>query len=169
MDIIDYRDNPFTTLEDAVLFRNKIKQEKRKFVLTNGCFDLLHSGHLHSLIEASKHGDCLWVALNSDISIKALKGDSRPIIPEKDRAFLLKNLSCVSGVTLFDTKRLDQEILFLKPDIYVKAGDYDETTIAKEERVALKEVNAEIKFVSFLPGKSTSSLIQDITSKSVKG
>jgi bifunctional ADP-heptose synthase (sugar kinase/adenylyltransferase) len=63
---------------------------------------------------------------------------------------------------------LDQEILFLEPDIYVKAGDYDETTIAKEERVALKEVNAEIKFVSFLPGKSTSNLIQDITSKSAK-
>lgn len=168
MDIIDYRDNPFTTLGDAVLFRNKIKQENRKFVLTNGCFDLLHSGHVHSLIEASKYGDYLWVALNSDISIKSLKGKSRPIIPEKDRAFLLKNLSCVSGVTLFDTKRLDQEILFLKPDIYVKAGDYDETTIANEERVALEEVSAEIKFVSFLPGKSTSNLIQDITSKSAK-
>ena len=101
-------------------------------------------------------------------ALSALKGDSRPIIPEKDRAFLLKNLSCVSGVTLFDTKRLDKEILFLKPDIYVKAGDYDETTIAKEERMALEEVNAEIQFVSFLPGKSTSSLIQDIASKSAK-
>jgi rfaE bifunctional protein nucleotidyltransferase chain/domain len=168
LDIIDYRDNPFTTLEDAVLFRNKIKQENRKFVLTNGCFDLLHSGHVHSLLEASKHGDCLWVALNSDISINCLKGDSRPIIPQKDRAFLLKSLSCVSGVTLFDTMRLDQEILFLKPDIYVKAGDYDETTIAKEERVALRKVNAEIKFVSYLPGKSTSNLIRDITSKSAK-
>ena len=166
MDIIEYKNNPFTTLEDAVLFRNKIKQENRKFVLTNGCFDLLHSGHVHSLIEASKHGDCLWVALNSDNSIKNLKGKSRPIIPEKDRAFLLKNLSCVAGVTLFDTKRLDQEILFLAPDIYVKAGDYDETTIAKEERAALKEVNAEIKFVSFLSGKSTSNLIKDIASNS---
>jgi rfaE bifunctional protein nucleotidyltransferase chain/domain len=168
LDIIDYRDNPFTTLEDAVLFRNKIKQENSKFVLTNGCFDLLHSGHVHSLIEASKHGDYLWVALNSDFSIKCLKGESRPIIPEKDRAFLLRNLSCVSGVTLFNTQRLEQEILVLKPDIYVKSGDYDETTIAKEERVALRKVNAEIKFVSYLPGKSTSNLIQDITSKSAK-
>ena len=168
MDIIDYRDNPFTTLEDAVLFRNKIKQENSKFVLANGCFDLLHSGHVHSLIEASKHGDYLWVALNSDFRIKCLKGESRPIIPERDRAFLLRNLSCVSGVTLFNTQRLEQEILVLKPDIYVKSGDYDETTIAKEERAALKEVNAEIKFVSFLSGKSTSNLINDIASNSEK-
>lgn len=121
---------------------------------------MLHSGHVHSLIEASKFGDYLWVALNSDYSIKQLKGNSRPIIPERDRAFILNSLSCVTGVTLFDTKRLNEEIISLKPDVYVKSGDYDPSSIAKEESLALSQVNAEIKFVSFLSGKSTSSLIK---------
>lgn len=127
---------------------------------------MLHSGHVHSLIEASKFGDYLWVALNSDYSIKQLKGNSRPIIPEKDRAFILNSLSCVTGVTLFDTKRLNEEIISLKPDVYVKSGDYDPSSIAKEESLALSQVNAEIKFVSFLSGKSTSSLIKEIILKS---
>lgn len=127
---------------------------------------MLHSGHVHSLIEASKFGDYLWVALNSDYSIKQLKGNSRPIIPERDRAFILNSLSCVTGVTLFDTKRLNEEIISLKPDVYVKSGDYDPSSIAKEESLALTQVNAEIKFVSFLSGKSTSSLIKEIILKS---
>jgi rfaE bifunctional protein nucleotidyltransferase chain/domain len=118
------------------------------------------------LIEASKFGDYLWVALNSDYSIKQLKGNSRPIIPEKDRAFILNSLSCVTGVTLFDTKRLNEEIISLKPDVYVKSGDYDPSSIAKEESLALSQVNAEIKFVSFLSGKSTSNLIKEIILKS---
>jgi rfaE bifunctional protein nucleotidyltransferase chain/domain len=118
------------------------------------------------LIEASKFGDYLWVALNSDYSIKQLKGNSRPIIPERDRAFILNSLSCVTGVTLFDTKRLNEEIISLKPDVYVKSGDYDPSSIAKEESLALTQVNAEIKFVSFLSGKSTSSLIKEIILKS---
>ena len=78
---------------------------------------------------------------------------------------MLSNLSCVSGVIIFDTKRLDKEILALKPDIYVKAGDYDQCNIANVERDALIAVKTEIEFVSFLPGRSTSALIQDINSK----
>ena len=166
MEIKSYQDIPFTPLNEAVLFRNQAKLENKSFVLTNGCFDLLHSGHVHSLIEASKFGDYLWVALNSDHSIKKLKGNTRPIIPERDRAFVLNSLSCVAGVTLFDTKRLNKEIITLKPDIYVKSGDYNPSSIAKEESLALSQVNAEIKFVSFLSGKSTSNLIEEIILKS---
>ena len=153
------------SLKKAVIFRNDVRKKGKSFVLTNGCFDLLHSGHVHSLYEASKLGDYLWVAINSDISIKELKGENRPIISELDRAYIVSNLACVSGVTIFNTKRLDKEILSLKPDIYVKAGDYDKTNIVKIERDALDKVNAKLKFVSFLPGRSTTAIIDQLTIK----
>ncbi len=156
--------NISSSLEDAIEYRNKIRQKGKSFVLTNGCFDLLHAGHVYSLIEAKRLGDCLWIALNSDKSVKNLKGKNRPIIKQDHRAFLLKNLSVVSGITIFDTIRLDSEIMALKPDIYVKSGDYDESTIAKEELSALKCVNAKIQFVPFLKYYSTSSLIENICS-----
>ena len=156
--------NSAVSLQDALSFRNKAKKEKKTFVLTNGCFDLLHSGHVFSLIEASKLGDYLWVAINSDSSIKNLKGPKRPIVNEIDRAYLLTSLSCVAGVTIFNSTRLVDEILILKPDIYAKAGDYDESKINTDEHEALKEVKSKIEFVSFLPGRSTSSLIDNIVS-----
>ena len=158
-----FRD-PSVSLQDALSFRNKAKKENKTFVLTNGCFDLLHSGHVFSLIEASKLGDYLWVAINSDSSIKNLKGAKRPIISEIDRAYLLTSLACVAGVTIFNSTTLVDEILLLKPDTYVKAGDYDESKINTAEHEALKEVKSKIDFVSFLPGRSTSSLIKNIVS-----
>ena len=157
-------ENSSVSLQGALSFRNKAKKENKTFVLTNGCFDLLHSGHVFSLIEASKLGDYLWVAINSDSSIKNLKGAKRPIVNEIDRAYLLTSLECVTGVTIFNSTRLVNEILLLKPDIYAKAGDYDESKINTAEHEALKEVEAKIEFVSFLPGRSTSSLIQYIIS-----
>ena len=157
-------ENSSVSLQGALSFRNKAKKENKTFVLTNGCFDLLHSGHVFSLIEASKLGDYLWVAINSDSSIKNLKGAKRPIVSEIDRAYLLTSLECVAGVTIFNSTRLVNEILLLKPDIYAKAGDYDESKINTAEHEALKEVEAKIEFVSFLPGRSTSSLIQYIIS-----
>lgn len=153
-----------SSLADAVAFRTKVKDQNKTFVLTNGCFDLLHSGHVYSLNKAKALGDFLWVALNSDSSVSQLKGSSRPIVEQNDRAYILSNLSCVAGVTIFETKRLDKEILALKPDIYVKAGDYEHSSIADEERNALAEVKSVIKFVSYLPGRSTSLLIQNIHS-----
>jgi rfaE bifunctional protein nucleotidyltransferase chain/domain len=162
---VDPIDFSVSSLSEAIVFRNQARDQKKTFVLTNGCFDLLHSGHVYSLNKARELGDYLWVALNSDSSIRQLKGSSRPIIGQNDRAYMLSNLSCVSGVIIFDTKRLDKEILALKPDIYVKAGDYDQCNIANVERDALIAVKTEIEFVSFLPGRSTSALIQDINSK----
>jgi D-glycero-beta-D-manno-heptose 1-phosphate adenylyltransferase len=157
-------ENYSVSLKDAIIFREQARINNKTFVLTNGCFDLLHSGHVHSLIEASKLGDYLWVALNSDSSIKELKGESRPIIKEQERAFIISNLKCVSGVIIFNKKRLDQEIISLKPDVYVKAGDYNPANIATEEHLALKKVKSKIKFVSFLPGMSTTALINKIVS-----
>ena len=94
-----------------------------------------------------------------------LKGDKRPIIPEMDRAYVLSNLSFVSGVTLFNTELLDKEIISLEPDVYVKAGDYDHSSIDKFEYNALLKVKSRIKFVSFLPERNTSSLIEKIIAK----
>jgi rfaE bifunctional protein nucleotidyltransferase chain/domain len=153
------------SLEDAIKIREKARLENKTFVITNGCFDLLHSGHVFSLKQASSLGDYLWVLINSDKSVQMLKGDKRPIIPEMDRAYVLSNLSFVTGVTLFDTKRLDKEIISLEPDIYVKAGDYDHDSIDKFEYNALLKVKSRIKFVSFLPERNTSSLIEKIIAK----
>jgi D-glycero-beta-D-manno-heptose 1-phosphate adenylyltransferase len=153
-----------TPLSKAVRFREEAKIAGKTFVLTNGCFDLLHYGHVTSLNEASLLGDYLWVAMNSDLSVRNLKGKNRPIIPEKERACLLESLACVCGVILFDGLRLDKEILALKPDIYVKAGDYTKESIDAKEKDALQSVKASIKFVSFVQGTSTTSLLKRIQS-----
>ena len=158
-----------TSLKEATSFRKKVRESGKSFVLTNGCFDLLHCGHAYSLQEASKYGDHLWVAMNSDASVHKLKGTERPIVPEDQRAYLLNSLSCVSGVTLFENERLTQEILALEPDVYVKASDYTEDSINPEEKEALLSVNATLQFVPFLPGNSTSSLIKRIQSQPNKG
>ncbi|MBT3668563.1 MAG: adenylyltransferase/cytidyltransferase family protein [Opitutae bacterium] len=157
--------NCVSSLDEAIKFRHKAIRDKKTFVVTNGCFDLLHSGHVFSLKQASTLGDYLWVLINSDSSVKKLKGDKRPIISELDRAYILSNLSCVSGVTLFNNERLDEEIIALEPDIYVKAGDYNANSIDKHELNALLKVKSQIKFVSFLPERNTSSLIRDIIYK----
>jgi D-glycero-beta-D-manno-heptose 1-phosphate adenylyltransferase len=153
-----------TSLNDAVCFRKKARDDGKTFILTNGCFDLLHCGHAYSLAEAAKFGDYLWVAMNSDTSVRKLKGAERPIISEEQRACLLTSLSCVSGVTLFDNERLTQEILALEPDVYVKSTDYTEESIDPGEKEALSSVQASLKFVPFLPGNSTSDLIKRIQS-----
>ena len=153
-----------TSLSDAVSFRKKVRESGKSFVLTNGCFDLLHCGHAYSLAEASKFGDYLWVAMNSDASIRKLKGAERPIVPEDHRAYLVASLSCVSGVTLFENERLTKEILALEPDVYVKSSDYTEESIDPDEKEALLSVNASLEFVPFLSGNSTSSLIKRIKS-----
>lgn len=131
-------------------------------MLTNGCFDLLHYGHVESLTQAAAFGDYLWVAMNSDSSVRALKGIDRPIIPENERAYLLNSLDCISGVTLFENERLTEEILALQPDVYVKSSDYTVDSIDPEEKKALMSVNASLKFVPFIAGHSTSSLIERI-------
>ena len=99
------------SIEDAVLHRRRLKDSGKTFVLTNGCFDLLHAGHVSSLVEASHFGDELWVAVNSDSSVSRIKGTKRPIIPQLERAFMVNSLECVSGVIMFETDRLTDQIL----------------------------------------------------------
>jgi rfaE bifunctional protein nucleotidyltransferase chain/domain len=159
------RNPKLLTLKKAVALRRKAGRAGQKVVLTNGVFDLLHPGHTSYLAAArrlaGKNGR-LIVALNSDRSVRALKGPRRPILDEKSRAFNLGQLASVDGVTIFRNKRLDREIAALRPDIYCKAGDYTEATLNPQELAALRKVGARIKFVPFLRGFSTTALVAKI-------
>lgn len=156
-------DNPkLFSLADAVARREQLRTAGRRVVLTNGIFDLLHTGHLYYLQKARALGDALFIALNADASTRALKGPARPVQTETQRAYALGALACVDAVFVFHTPRLDAEIRALQPDIYCKAGDYTLEKLDPGERAALESVRARIEFMPFLPGFSTTSLIAKI-------
>ena len=156
-------DNPkLFALEGAVARREALRAAGKRVVLTNGVFDLLHTGHLFYLQQARALGDALFIALNADASVRALKGPTRPIQSEEQRAYALAALACVDGVFIFRTPRLDGEIRALRPDVYTKAGDYTLATLDPGERGALEAVGAEIRFMPFLAGFSTTNLIAKI-------
>lgn len=151
------------SLEYTVERREQIRHRGEKFVLTNGCFDIIHAGHVHSLTQASKLG-FLCVAVNSDSSVRNLKGPNRPVVEEHYRLMTVNALKPVSNVFLFNTSRLDREIRLIKPDIYVKSSDYDMDSIDSSEKKALEDVGCEIKFIPLLYGLSTTSIIDKIKS-----
>ncbi len=156
-------DNPkLHPLAAAVAWREKQRQAGRRVVLTNGVFDLLHTGHLYYLKKARALGDALLIALNADASVRVLKGPSRPVQTEEQRAYALGALACVDAVFIFRTPRLDAEIRALRPDVYTKAGDYTLEKLDAGERGALQVVGARIEFLPFLPGFSTTQLIARI-------
>ncbi len=149
-------------LPAAVERRRALRAQGKSVVLTNGVFDLLHTGHIHSLQAARACGDALVVALNADSSVRELKGPLRPVQSEQERAFALAALACVDAVVIFRTPRLDAEIRALAPDVYVKSGDYTLERLDPTERAALEGVGAKIRFLPFLPGFSTTALIARI-------
>jgi D-glycero-beta-D-manno-heptose 1-phosphate adenylyltransferase len=156
-------ENPkLLTLETAVMARDKLRESGKALVLTNGVFDLLHTGHLYYLKQARALGDALYVAINADESVRAIKGPLRPVQSEVERAYALGALWFVSGIVVFNTPRLDAEIRALRPDVYCKAGDYTLETLDPTERGALAEVNAKVEFLPFLEGFSTTKLIARI-------
>jgi D-glycero-beta-D-manno-heptose 1-phosphate adenylyltransferase len=156
-------DNPkLRNLAEAVGHRESLRVARRRVVLTNGVFDLLHTGHLFYLQQARALGDALIVALNADASVRALKGPSRPVQDEEARAYALAALACVDGIVIFPEPRLSAEIRALRPDVYCKAGDYTFEKLDAGERGALLEVGAQIEFLPFLPGFSTTALIARI-------
>lgn len=150
------------SLTVAVGLRAQMRATGKRVVLTNGVFDLLHTGHLYYLQKARALGDALIIALNADESVKQLKGPMRPVQDEVQRAYALGALECVDAVVIFRGKRLAGEINALAPDIYVKAGDYTLEKLDPDERAALEKVGARIEFMPFLPGFSTTSLIAKI-------
>ena len=138
----------------------EMRQAGQRLVLTNGCFDLLHVGHVRYLQQARELGDLLVVAVNGDESVRSLKGAGRPLNSEDDRAEVLAALACVDFVTIFPAVRATEVIEALRPAIYVKGGDYTLESLDAKEVAALKTVDAEIKTLPLVPGKSTSGLIE---------
>lgn len=147
-------------LSEMVSFREQAAREGKRVVLTNGCFDLLHRGHLSYLRESANLGDLLVVAVNSDASVRALKGDGRPLNNEQDRAYALASLRSVDAVFIFPGPRLAEEIRTLRPDLYTKAGDYTLDSLEPTEKAALLECDAEIRLMPFVEGHSTTGLIE---------
>lgn len=136
------------------------QSQGEKVVITNGCFDLLHSGHVRYLNEAAKLGERLIVAVNSDQSVRALKGDSRPIVPLASRMELLAALSCVDWVVPFDEDTPERLICFLQPDVLVKGGDYRPQDIAGASCVL--ERGGQVEVLSFWDGFSTTDIVERI-------
>ena len=132
----------------------------KKIVFTNGCFDILHEGHIHSLSQAASFGDVLIVAANSDASTKRLKGDNRPVNNEHSRSLLLASLAIVDAVILFDEDTPLELIKAVMPDILVKGGDYTVDQIAGAKDVIAN--GGEVKIVPLLQGFSTTGIIEKI-------
>jgi D-beta-D-heptose 7-phosphate kinase/D-beta-D-heptose 1-phosphate adenosyltransferase len=138
----------------------RAKSEGKKIVFTNGCFDLLHAGHLHVLKEAKKLGDVLIVALNSDSSVKRIKGPDRPILPESERAELIAALEMVDYVTLFDEPDPLNIVQEIKPDMLAKGGDWAADKIIGREFV--ESYGGQVAVINFLKGHSTTDIIEKI-------
>lgn len=140
-----------------------MRAEGKTLVLTNGCFDLLHVGHIRYLQAARSLGDALAVALNSDRSVRRLKGPDRPITPEDERAEILSALSCVDYVTVFDDDRASAVVEAVRPDIYVKGGDYSPDPASPgfpiEASAALRH-GAEVRIIPYVEGRSSSEIIR---------
>jgi rfaE bifunctional protein nucleotidyltransferase chain/domain len=141
-----------------------LRAQGRKLVLTNGCFDLLHAGHVRYLQAARALGDALAVAINGDDSVRALKGEGRPLNTERDRAEIVAALACVDHVVIFSEIRVTALIERVRPAIYVKGGDYTPASLDPEERAALEKIGAEIRILPFESGHSTSGLIERMKS-----
>ncbi len=151
------------SLEAACLWRERLRAEGRRLVITNGCFDLLHRGHVTYLAAARAAGDALLVLVNSDASVRALKGPSRPLNDQESRAVVLCALKSVDAAVIFDGARCDRELARLAPDVYVKGGDYTEETLDPEELAALRSAGSEIVFIRFVDGFSTTGIIRKMS------
>ncbi len=136
------------------------REAGEKIVTTNGCFDILHVGHLRYLQQAKETGDLLVVLVNSDRSIQQLKGPNRPIVPEKERAELLAGLECVDYVVIFDDATPLSLLEQIRPDIHVKGAQYSAETLP--EAVVLKSLGTLLAFMPMVEGQSTTTLIERI-------
>jgi len=143
-------------------WRRGEKSSGRRVVVTNGCFDLLHVGHVRFLQEARAQGDALLVGLNGDASVRELKGAGRPVNPETDRAEVLAALGCVDAVVIFPEKRATRFLEAAQPDIYVKGGDYRPEDLDAEEQAAVSRAGGRVKVLRLVPGKSTSAVLAKV-------
>jgi D-glycero-beta-D-manno-heptose 1-phosphate adenylyltransferase len=148
------------TLEEAILRFGREKRNGRRVVFTNGCFDLLHPGHVRSLETARKLGDVLIVGLNSDASVRQLKGPGRPVVSELERAEIIAALDSVDAVLIFDDLTPRQVISRLLPDVLVKGGDWAGDKIVGREEV--EAAGGRVISIPVVPGYSTTAILQKI-------
>lgn len=149
-------------LEGVLLWRRMLRASGQRLGVTNGCYDLLHRGHAEYLAKARQACDQLLVLINSDASIRAVKGPGRPIVCEDDRVYMLASLECVDAVLVFAATHCTDLFRQIVPDVYIKGGDYTEETLVREEYLLLKSQGVEFVFVPFVQGLSTTSTIQRI-------
>lgn len=145
---------------ELVELRNELRKQKRTVVFTNGCFDLIHRGHVEYLEKASNLGDVLILGLNSDDSVRRLKGPGRPLLPQEDRAYILASLISVDYICIFDENTPLELITALTPDILVKGEDYRLKQIVGREVV--EQNGGKVLTVPLTPGRSTTDIIQRI-------
>lgn len=143
-------------------WRAAMRATGKRLVVTNGCFDLLHIGHVTYLETARSQGEALMVGLNGDGSVRQLKGPDRPLNEEGDRAAVLAALESVDGVCIFAEPTATKFLAAVQPDIYVKGGDYTLDTLNREERQTVEQAGGKIVIIPFVPGKSTTVLLQKI-------
>lgn len=139
---------------------DRLKDEGKRIVFTNGCFDILHVGHVRYLNEARKLGDALILALNSDASVRAIKGEQRPIVPENERAEVIAGLACVDYVTLFSEETPLLLIEYLRPDILVKGGDWSEQNVVGRESV--RRWGGRVAIIPQVRGASTTNIVEKV-------
>ena len=149
--------------DDVERFFAILRAGGQRIVFTNGCFDILHTGHVRYLKAARSLGDCLAVGLNSDVSVRRLKGPERPVNAEADRAEVLDALFAVDYVTIFDEPTAADLIARIRPDVYVKGGDYTLDTLPEAKIV--QQYGGRVAFVDLVPGRSTTKVIEKLRGK----
>jgi len=151
-----------TTASEFSTIRDGYRSQDKRVVWTNGCFDMLHEGHILSLQSAKALGDILVVGLNSDRSIRELKGPERPILNEKSRAAVLGAIECVDHLIVFDGKRCTKELELVQPDVYAQGADYTIETIDQDERRAVESHGGHVAFLPLVLSVSTSNAVKKI-------
>lgn len=146
--------------DDIEAFCEILRKGKRRIVFTNGCFDILHAGHVRYLAQARSFGDCLILGLNTDASVRRLKGENRPINSELDRAEVVGGLRSVDYVVLFDEPTAEDLIQRVRPDVYVKGGDYTLETLPEAKIVG--RYGGRVEFIRMVEGRSTTNVIEKI-------
>jgi rfaE bifunctional protein nucleotidyltransferase chain/domain len=151
------------SLDEIVLIRQRLRSEGKKLVFTNGCFDILHAGHVRYLNQARSLGDALVLGLNSDKSVRVLKGEGRPIVPEDERAEVLAALACIDFIFIFDDLTPQRVIDAIVPDILVKGADWGISEIVGRETV--EKAGGSVRNIPLVEGISTTNIIHKILSQ----
>lgn len=138
------------------------KKQNKRIAVTSGCFDIIHAGHVQYLEEAKTKGDILIVLLNSDYSVKGLKGNLRPIVPQEERAVVIAGLGCVDYVCIFDESTPCNMLELIKPDVFVKGGDYSSKQIPEED--VMIKYGGKVEYVSLIENCSSTNIINKIMS-----